>query len=438
MLKQAISSFLFLAALSAAQVPAKDRHVVVISLDGFAAYALNDPTVAVPNLRALVKNGVAAQSMKPVNPTVTWPNHTTIITGVLPAQHGVLYNGAPVRGAAGQPVKVEPFVPKPQLVHGTTVYDVAHQAGLTTAEVDWVAIQDAPTITWAFAEYGYPQRPVEQELIAAGLVTEEQMKEFRKLPIMLRDEIWTLAGEHIITKHKPNLLLFHLLTTDSVQHRYGAQSLAAYTALSHADAKVGRLIEATKKAGIYDRTTFLIVSDHGFRTYDRRIAPNALLAEKGLDKVAYVIPEGGTAMVYVTQPEGKAATIATLKQLFANLEGVTKVIEPADFKAWGYPDPAKEPRMADLVLATTGSYSFSGAATGGALQREPAGASPGAHGYLNDDPQMQAIFIASGRGIKRGVKLGDISNLDVAPTIAHLLGVALPTAARTPLAAILE
>ncbi|MBN8729538.1 MAG: alkaline phosphatase family protein [Acidobacteria bacterium] len=438
MLKQALFALAALAAVCDAQAPPKDRHVIVISIDGFPAYALNDEWVAVPNLRALMKNGVAAQSMKPVNPTVTWPNHTSIVTGVLPAKHGVLYNGAPVRGAAGLPVKVEPFVPKTKLVHGTTVYDAAHKAGLTTAEVDWVAIQDAPTITWAFAEYGYPQRPVEREMIASGLVTEEQIKGFRNLPIMLRDEIWTLAGEHIITKHKPNLLLFHLLTTDSLQHRYGSHTLAAYTALSHADAKVGRLIEATKKAGIYERTTFLIVSDHGFRTFDRRIAPNALLAEKGLDKVAYVIPEGGTAMVYVTQPEGKAQTIATLKQLFSTLEGVTKVIEPAEFAAWGYPDPAQEPRMADLVLATTGSYSFSAATRDGAIQREPAGASPGAHGYLNDDTQMQAIFIASGRGIKRGAKLGDISNLDVAPTIAHLLGVALPDAGHKPLAAILE
>ena len=193
-----------------------------------------------------------------------------------------------------------------------------------------------------------------------------------------------------------------------------------------------------KKARIYERTTFLIVSDHGFRTFDRRIAPNALLAEKGLDKVAYVIPEGGTAMVYVTQPEGKAQTIATLKQLFSTLEGVTKVIEPAEFAAWGYPDPAQEPRMADLVLATTGSYSFSAATRDGAIQREPTGASPGAHGYLNDDTQMQAIFIASGRGIKRGAKLGDISNLDVAPTIAHLLGVTFPEAEHKPLGTILE
>lgn len=438
MLLRTFLSILAVALSVAAQTPGRDRHVVVISIDGFPAYALNDDQLPVPHLRSLIRNGVAARSMKPVNPTVTWPNHTSMVTGNSPARHGLLFNGAPVRGAEGQPVKVEPFVPKVDLVRGTTVYDAAHKAGLTTAEVDWVAIQDAPTITWAFAEYGYPERPVEKEMVAAGLVTAQQIKDFRKLPIMMRDEIWTLAGEHILTKHKPNLLLFHLLTTDSMQHRYGSHTLAAYTALSHADAKVGRLIEATRRAGIYDRTTFIIVSDHGFRTYNRRIAPNALLAQKGLAKSAFVISEGGTAMVYVTKKEGKAQTVATLRQLFTGVEGIKRIIGPEEFAALGYPDPAKEPRMADLVLATGDSYSFSAAGTGEAVVVMPVDAAAGAHGYLHDDPYMQAIFIASGRGIRKGVALADISNLDVAPTVARLLGVALPDTEGKPLAGILE
>jgi predicted AlkP superfamily pyrophosphatase or phosphodiesterase len=438
MLTRAILSLLTLSLLAAAQSPAKDRHVIVISIDGFPAYALNDATLPVPHLRSLIRNGVAAQSMKPVNPTVTWPNHTSLVTGNSPARHGLLYNGAPVRGASGHPVRVEPFVPKVELVRGTTVYDVAHKAGLTTAEVDWVAIQDAPTITWAFAEYGYPDRPIEKEMVAAGLATEQQIKEFRKLPITMRDEIWTLAGEHLIAKHKPNLLLFHLLTTDSVQHRYGARSLAGYTALSHADAKVGRLIEATRRAGIYDRTTFIVVSDHGFLTYTRQIAANALLAQKGLDKSAFVISEGGTAMVYVTRTEGKEATIEALKTAFTGVEGISRIVTPSEFAALGYPDPAKEPRMADLVLAAADNYSFSGAATGDVITHSPAGSTPGAHGYLHDHPDIQAIFIASGRGIRKGVTLGPIVNLDVAPTIAKLLGVTLPDTEGKPLSAILQ
>ena len=146
-------------------------------------------------------------------------------------------------------------------------------------------------------------------------MTAEELVAFKKAPITFRDEIWTRAGEHIIKTHKPNLLLFHLLTTDSSQHRYGARSLGGDTALSHADAKVARLVEACRQAGILDKTTFVIVSDHGFRTVKRSIRANVMLKAKGLDGSAWVIPEGGTAMVYATRAADKAKTIAAMKEL---------------------------------------------------------------------------------------------------------------------------
>ena len=149
--------------VASAQTPARDRHVIVISLDGFAAYALHDPAIPLPNLRALASQGVVAEAMIPINPTVTWPNHTTLVTGVSPERHGLLYNGLPVRADAGSttaPVRIEPHVDKSELVLAPTVYDLAHAAGLTTAEVDWVAIENAPTITWAFPEFSRPQAPL--------------------------------------------------------------------------------------------------------------------------------------------------------------------------------------------------------------------------------------------------------------------------------------
>jgi predicted AlkP superfamily pyrophosphatase or phosphodiesterase len=78
--------------------------------------------------------------------------------------------------------------------------------------------------------------------------------------------------------------------------------------------------------------------------------------------------------------------------------------------------------MADLVLAADNDYAFDGASQGEAVTSVPDSASPGAHGYLNEDPDMDAVFVAWGAGIKSGAKLGRIRNIDVAPTIAHLLG----------------
>src|ERR1041385_4989218 len=75
----------------------KDRTVVLISLDGFPAYALDDPRLPIPTLRRLAREGVSAASMHPINPTVTWANHTAIVTGVDASEHQVLFNGLLVR-----------------------------------------------------------------------------------------------------------------------------------------------------------------------------------------------------------------------------------------------------------------------------------------------------------------------------------------------------
>src|ERR1700683_1326346 len=80
---------------------------VVISLDGFPAYALDDPRLPIPTLRMLAREGAAAASMQPVNPTVTWPNHTAIVTGVDVSQHQVLYNGLLTHPGGGVLPKVE-------------------------------------------------------------------------------------------------------------------------------------------------------------------------------------------------------------------------------------------------------------------------------------------------------------------------------------------
>jgi predicted AlkP superfamily pyrophosphatase or phosphodiesterase len=418
--------FLLLLACAAALTAAnKDQHVIVISLDGFAAHTLNDPSVPFPVLRKLMAEGAAAEWMTPINPTVTWPNHTAIISGVNAAAHGVIYNGLPVRPGPGKSLKVEPWVPKTELVQARTVYDAAHEAGLTTAEVDWVAIYKPPTLTWAFPEVPSREGVIEQEMLKAGTLAEDELKGWSKANILARDDAWTRAAVHIIEKHKPNLLLYHLLTTDSVQHASGTKTLAANTALVLADRQVQKILDAVERAGIKDRTTIFVVSDHGFKTYRNVIHPNALLKQKGLlrsadDNDGWVVPEGGTAHVYVTREEKRKEVLAAFA---APIPGVSQVIAADEFAGWGYPRVTPNGRMADLVLAAANDYAFDGAIDG-PLTSETPGATPrGAHGYLNSDPDMRAILVASGAGIKRGVKTPPKPNVDVAATVAKLLGV---------------
>lgn len=416
-MRQAIAFLLCLAAFS------QDRHVVLISLDGYPSYALRDPQTPAPTLRRLIREGAwAPAGMLAVNPTVTWPNHTAMVTGVDAARHEVIYNGMPVR--QNGKVRVEPFVPKVTLVKAPTVYDLAHAAGLKTAEIDWVAVEDAPTINWSFGEIPRADSPVVKEMITAGLVTAENIAAFRSAPITFRDEVWTQAAIHILKAHRPNLLLFHLLTTDSSQHSYGARSLGATSALALADRQVERLIDAVRESGLLEKTTFLIVSDHGFLTVKREIRPAVLVKSAEVT----VISEGGTAMIYGSVDPG----------LFRGIEGITDIITPDRYKEFGYPALQAGGRMADLVLAAGEGYSFSASATAPVVTDVPAGRTPGSHGYLNTLPGMRSIFVAWGAGVRPQVTVDGVRAVDIAPTIARLLGLQMNGVLGIPIAGALK
>jgi predicted AlkP superfamily pyrophosphatase or phosphodiesterase len=426
---------------------ASDRHVIVVSLDGFPAYMLQDPKLPLPVLRKLIREGGVADGMKPVNPTVTWPNHTAMVTGVNSARNGVIYNGLPVRVGDGKPVRIQPWIDQKVLVQARTVYEAAHDAGLTTAEVAWVAIYRSAAVDWSFPE----QQPhvdgtVEREMAQQGLISEDDILSFAKSPVTWQDDLRTRAAAYVLERHRPNLLLFHLLTTDSVQHKYGARSLAAQTALILADRQLQRILEAVERAGIQKQTTLLVVSDHGFKTYQHVISPNALLRQKGLlkgeggqiDCDAWVVVEGGTAMVYVTREARREATLQVLKEVFPSVPGITKVILPDEYERYGYPKVVPQGRMADMVLVAAPGYAFAQDTTGEVVSDVPAGATPGTHGYLNSDPDMNAILVAWGAGIRPGSHTGVVPNIDVAATIAHLLHVDLPESQGRPLQDLLE
>jgi predicted AlkP superfamily pyrophosphatase or phosphodiesterase len=389
----------------------------------------------VPTLRKLAASGAIATAMRPVNPTVTWPNHTTLVSGVTPAKHGVLYNGL-LRRAPGVPPRIEPWVPRDTMVHVPTLYDVAHAGGMTTAQVDWVAIQAAPTITWEFPERPAVDGRVAQELVKAGVLTQAELETFATRNIVWRDRIWTDAAIHILETHRPNLLMFHLLSLDSVQHRYGPRTLAATATMALVDMQVAQVVAAVERAGLTSRTTFFVVSDHGFKLVKRQIRLNVALAQAGLVTVqagkitasqAYAVPEGGSAIVFLTAPDPTGDLLARARKAIVGVEGVDAVVEPADYARFGLPQPAASDQMGALFVTPREGYSFTAPADGDVVV-DAAEGGLGAHGYPATDPDLGALFIASGAGIRPGVRLGVIDNVDVAPTMAAVLGLTLGNA----------
>jgi predicted AlkP superfamily pyrophosphatase or phosphodiesterase len=218
-----------------------------------------------------------------------------------------------------------------------------------------------------------------------------------------------------------------------MQHRYGPRTLAAMTTMAHLDAQVATILKTLDETGLAARTTVFVVSDHGFKAVKRQILPNAALAKAGLlrsdgGKItgadAYVVPEGGTAIVYVTVPDPRGEILARTRQALAGMEGIDAVIEEADYSRLGLPLPGANPQMGVLLLTAKDGYAFGGA-IGERLVVDAVEGSLGSHGYIATEPDLRALFIASGRGIKAGVTLESVANLDIAPTAARLLGVEL-------------
>jgi predicted AlkP superfamily pyrophosphatase or phosphodiesterase len=419
------------------------EHVVMISLDGMPAYLVTDPKVSMPNLHAIAKRGVHAAGMKVSNPSVTWPNHTTLVTGMQPRRHGVLANGVLVRGEPGIPVIIDPRRDKSELVRTPTVFDVAHAAGMTTAAIQWPCTRSATTVDNDFQEFFHPDGlryttpRMLQEMVDDGILPKDPEATYRSHGYPWYDYTWTSAACNLIAKHKPNLLLLHLLNTDTTHHQYGAQTQAGYTAVAYADACVGRVLAAIEAAGIGDKTTVFIVSDHGFVTNDKALLPNSLLRQEGWIRTSgsnkieearvSVVPEAGTALIYFTDPKIDATERQRVRDLFVGREGIATVIEPDRFAEFGLPDVRDWPQMADMVLVAEEGYCFSGKVEDRWVAPVAQVGSPiGNHGYVNTNPKMNAMFIAAGAGLKRGVELDVIENIDVAPTVAHLLGVQLP------------
>lgn len=426
---------------TAVAAPAEDAKpiVVMISLDGLGGYYLDDPKAEMPTLRAIAKEGARASGMRASTPTVTWPNHTTLVTGCEPARHGVVGNNYYDRATdAKVQLIADPVFDKEQIVKVPTIYDVAKAAGMTTAAVRWPASRNAKHLDWQVPDCSsddllekYTTPALMAECKEAGIwgggpVIDGKLQR-------LGDEGRAKAFNLILRKHRPQLALLHLADVDHQEHLNGPQSPAAYAAIKKVDSQVKEVWDELKRdyAG---RASLVIVSDHGFSAIERAVLPNVILRDAGLVKVkgqrivsgqVRVVPQGGAALVYVTDEANRAAVIERVRKAFTGAQHIRKVIASEDFASIGVADPKVDPHAPDVVLLCDEGCVFGDTAAGAmTFQEKPE--RKGSHGHDRELPDLHATFVAWGRGIKPGTTVGVVHNTDVAPTLAKLLGVEMP------------
>jgi predicted AlkP superfamily pyrophosphatase or phosphodiesterase len=442
-----VKSFLLLAAFVVSIVvvpavqaaPANDRIVVLISIDGLANFYFDDPKAEMPTIREMAAKGARADGMKAVLPTVTWPNHTTLVTGVRPAKHGVLSNSYFDRETNKVVVLLwDPLLDKEEIVKVPTIYDLAKQAKMKTAAVCWPGSRGAKTLDWTvpavdsnelFYAYGTPS--LWKEFDAAGIPHSGEAEGFLPGRGEERDSVHVDMFNEIVRLHRPQLALLHLLELDHIQHVKGPQSPEAYRAIKFVDDCILRVRE-TLDAEFKGRATVLLVSDHGFLPFQQVVQPNVLLQKEGLleaegkvIKSARVraVGSGGSTFLYILDQLNRDELIKKARTLFEGAEGFASFIAEKDFAKYGMADPKRNPQMADVVLTAAEGYSLSDAVNGDLVYLPKSENIRGTHGYDPNLPQLKATFVAWGAGIKSGARLGPIANIDVAPTIAALLGI---------------
>lgn len=423
------------------------KHVILVSVDGLSASYLSDSRAEMPNLRQLANDGVSAKGMRTSFPSVTWPAHTSLITGAIPSRHGVIGNAVWNR-ETNKEVKYigDPVLTKAQAIRVPTLYDVAHEAGLSTASVIWPCSNGADTLDWMIPDSNQPAIHARyttpgfaDELAKAGIdISKLGEWGWGKQYSTQRDVAYTKVALHLLSQRKVNLILLHLITPDGVEHAYGPNTPQAYQAVAESDERIGEIWRALQQSNLASSSALFVVSDHGFAAYEKFIRPNVILAELGLietdadndvtRRVAWCVAQGGSAFIYVLDQDRRKELIDTLSAKFAGVEGVLDVLRPDQFSALGVPLPGESPEAPDLVLTTGPGYSFANNIAGETIV--DAGGSKGTHGHDPRPDYMHATFVACGAGIRPGAKLGIIDNVDVAPTIAHLLGIEMTSDGR--------
>ncbi|MCB0393069.1 MAG: alkaline phosphatase family protein [Bdellovibrionales bacterium] len=414
----ALFSILFASTIAFAGV-STPKKVVMISIDGFRPDFYISKGFDAPNLKALTKQGVYADGMEATFPTVTYTNHTTLVTGVTPDKHGVLsntlfdWNDGPSEAWYWESEKIQ----------SPTIWDKAKTAGLTTASVRWPVTVGAnidhlvpeifPKSPWYVGTTWSLTLELTKPDVMADILKGAELEPFTDGKDA---DVWaTKATAYLFKKHKPDLTLLHILEADHVQHGTGRDSAETKEAVKFVDGLIGDLSSA-----IGNDACLLIVGDHGFSDYTKSVNINKLFVDKGwisLDakgKVSSweVIAQkaGAQAAIYIKNPK---LAFEVAKVLSDNQKLGYEVVNRNELDKLGaYPE-------AYAAVSAKKGFSIGGGMTGALVDTN---AVAGQHGFLPTNPEMHTGFIAKNCGLgSAGKNLGLVKNTDVAGIIESVL-----------------
>jgi predicted AlkP superfamily pyrophosphatase or phosphodiesterase len=366
------------------EVRAGEPRIVLVSLDGFR-WDYFDRFDA-PALRRLGDSGARAQRLIPPFPTLTFPGHYSIATGLTPGRHGIVANRF-LDPASGRRFSFTDRV---------TVEDGWWYGG----EPIWVAAETQGMSTAAFMFVGTEAdvggvRPSRWTPFSDQIPGEERVDQvlaWLDEPRDARPRFMTLYFEHV----------------DMAGHRYGTDSAQLAAAVRKVDGFVERLLQGISALEEHQDIYVVVVSDHGMRDVDPGHPP--FIVEDTVDLTGVEAVYGGS-FVLLHLPDGAAARAARDRISAAWTSGRAYLQADAP-PSWGLND---NPRFGNLILmADPGTLVFA--------RRQPNGPKLAArHGWAPEDASMHGILLVAGPGIAPGTRLPAVRNVDVYPLLAAIL-----------------
>src|SRR5580658_1814580 len=411
---------------------APNRALLVISIDGMRpdyVSAADRHGLKIPNLRRILETGAHARGVRGVLPTVTYPSHTTLMTGVWPAKHGIYANttfdplGKNQSGWYwyGEDIRVP------------TLWEAAAKAGYVVGSVSWPVTVGARGISWLIPEYWRASTDEDLKLMRA-ISTPGMMKEFEPETgpyetdlnnAIPGDRARTRYAEAIIRRKHARFMTVHLAALDHLEHESGPFSPDANAALEEIDRMVGTLEQAMRAET--RNTAICIVSDHGFASIDHQFNIAVPFVKAGLikpakDWTASPWGTGGLAFVVLKDPRD-AKLRGTVEKLLRELaadpaNGINHILDRAEVAAMG------GAANAEFAVDMKPGFSIGAALDGPAVREIKPG---GTHGYSPVHAEMLAAFLISGPGIRQNFELGEIDMRSIAATLAAYLGATFTT-----------
>lgn len=384
--RRLIAPLLLVALAACAPAPrpsteAAPPSLLLVSLDGVPADALFRGHT--PHLDALARRGVRARAMRPSYPSLTFPNHYTLVTGLRPDRHGIVDNRMQDPALGRFSLSDRDAVSDGRWWEGgEPLWETAHRHGLRTAAMFWTG----------------------SEAAIRGVQPDDWSPFDARLPIQTRvDRVLGWLSQP--PARRPRLVTLYFEHVDTAGHDFGPDSPEARAALAGLDAALGRLLAGLAARGLDDAVNLVVVSDHGMAA----LAPERTVYFEDLPGGALARPVHLGSQAGFNAVPGQEADLA---RALPGRHGPVQCWRKQDLPArWHF---GKHPRVPAVYCQADTGWRIA------SRERGP-GDKRGGHGYDPFDPTMAALFVAAGPDLAQGRVLPAFDNVHVHPLLLALL-----------------